>query len=327
LRKTCHEHTSNSDSYPSYGASALITATRLDENAELIQGQTSGNLGEFDLSLAPNATYVLRISGAYFSETLGIPIDQGISLAAVVQSRTGEAVNVNVATHLSHRRVQALIEDGMETGTALDNATGELVLALSSLLPAPSNPLVFSQLAVINAAQQMPNQEGNAWLLALSALVEIAGGTNVGDLLNSLALDFATDGVLDTDVINKLEAAIGNVNPDSILDNLIKLEPAFINSALVTSGAFTADQVAQASCRVFSSTLLCIGAETLPTGSLDSALGELEPNSSQSIDVSAVVADINQFIDTDRDGLVNSIDTDDDNDGIADTADTTPYNN
>ena len=37
------------------------------------------------------------------------------------------------------------------------------------------------------------------------------------------------------------------------------------------------------------------------------------------------VPDINLFIDTDRDGLVNSVDDDDDNDGIADSVDNNPY--
>jgi hypothetical protein len=144
LRKTCHESTSNPSGYSTDGAGALITATRLDESTAQIQGQTSGKLGEFELSLTPNATYILRISGAYFLEISGLQVNPGVSLAAVVQSRTGRSVNVNVATHLINRRVQALIDDGMNAGTAIDAATGELVLALSSLLLAPANPLVCS---------------------------------------------------------------------------------------------------------------------------------------------------------------------------------------
>lgn len=142
-----------------------------------------------------------------------------------------------------------------------------------------------------------------------------------------MAQDFAADSILDAEVGNQLEAAIGDINQDRILENLIRLEPAFSNNALVTSGSFSAQQVAQVTCRVFGSTLLCSGADTLPTGSLDSVSGELDPTGRQSIDIRAVVADVNQFIDTDRDGQVNSIDTDDDNNGIADSADATPYNN
>jgi hypothetical protein len=37
------------------------------------------------------------------------------------------------------------------------------------------------------------------------------------------------------------------------------------------------------------------------------------------------VADMNLFIDTDADGIVNALDDDDDNDSIEDSSDSTPY--
>ncbi|XOV89280.1 MAG: thrombospondin type 3 repeat-containing protein [Pseudomonadota bacterium] len=309
-----------------FDAGAVITATRLS-GAGQVQAETVGRLGEFSLSLLPDAAYQIRVNGRYFSETGGVVPDAPVTLTAVVSPRENEPVNVNVATHLIHRRVLALIDDGTAASTAIDMATSELVATLSPLLPAPANPLEFTQLALINAAQAQPNEEGNAWLLALGALIEIAAGPDVGELLDSLATGFAVSGRLDSNLLTPLQLAMRQVNPDDVHASLIGLEPAFSQGVLVASGAFTQAQAALANCRVFGSTLLCTGEMALPAGSLDNALGELASATSETFSISSLVADMNRFIDSDGDGLVNAVDPDDDNDGIADSADAAPYDN
>jgi hypothetical protein len=312
-----------------FGPGAVITAARLDQSTVQVQSQTTGKLGEFSLALVPGETYLLNASGTYFSELTGSDAGTNLVLAAIVQPEAGEPVNVNVATHVIHQRVLALLggNSGVGVDTAIATATNELVLALTSVLPAPVNPMVFSELLLINAAQNTRNDEGNAWLLALSALLETAGGQHVSELLNAMTQGFASSGTLDVSILAQLNAAIGQIDPDTIMLNLINLEPAFSRNALVNSGAFTAAEAASVDCRVFSSRLLCAGSEPIPAGSFDSALGQLASADSQAVSVSALVADLNQFIDTDRDGLVNTDDADDDNDGIEDLADVTPYDN
>ena len=129
------------------------------------------NFGAFNFTAEANTKILLTIVGTYFSENSGTNTSSEIMLQGVVAVRQSSA-NVNVATHLIHLRVIQLIKDGMAADLAINTAEDELILAFSELLAAPTSSLDFSDLVVINKLGNTLSVEGNAWLLALSSLLE-----------------------------------------------------------------------------------------------------------------------------------------------------------
>lgn len=313
---------------------ATVSGTTVSESS------STGVLGEYVVSVPEGEVRQITVTGAYFSETLGAVIDSDITLSGVVIGASGRHANVNVATDIAHRRVAELTESGMAADVAIEMAESELILALSPVLPAPVNPLDFNELVLINAAQQDGNQEGNAWLLALSAVLEqaavdraVANGTSVQSelttLLTELSTGFASEGTIDSATTDVLTTARGRVDANVVHNNLVHLEQAFLNDALVESTGITATAASTLTCVVLGSEIKCVEPATGVTVTPQSTFGQTADGTDSdtlvSFDLTTVVADLNQFLDTDGDGIVNADDDDDDNDGTPDIEDDTPF--
>jgi hypothetical protein len=240
---------------------------------------STDNLGNFNFQLSASSLVQIRVDGYYFNEITGSVSNSPITLNAIYDTSVSDLIMVNVLTHLINNRVRFLIGQGNTASTAIAQAQSELVTALSDVLPGDSLP-DFAQMSVYNLGGT--NSEGNAYLLALSAIVYNYASIEVGedsgqisgklaDTLNNLAADLEPDGVLDNAaVVSGLVSASTSLNPDQVTANL--------------------------------------------SGRSVDVLGE-----------AIEVPDMNLFIDTDRDGVVNSVDNDDDGDGFIDAEDPNPY--
>jgi len=276
----------------------------------LAQQSVASDAGEFSFEVADREPVLIQTSGQYFSEVSGT-YENSIDLSAIANiAGATERHNTNLLTTLTTPRVQRLVNNGMSVSAAIVAAESELIMALGPLLPASSTPARFDSLLVINRLQQTPDMENNAYLLAVSSIFDqlarmkaLAGTTsasaNMRDIIESIANDLATNGQLTNDtMITELVSAMTELNPDEILLNLYHLDRALQTPASMDNlGA----------CEVLLGELICAG------------------DSAENQNVTGRLADLNRFLDSDRDGTVNSIDTDDDNDGIIDTEDTRPY--
>lgn len=320
-----------------YQAGATVTVTQLSEAGErgVLRGsaQVLSDLGDYELTVEVDGPIIIDVSGTYFSEILGQFTTGDMLLSAIIDPATGSArANVNLLTALIHGRVIQLLGDSdVETTEAIELAQSELTLALSSLIAPPSDPVVFSNLLIINSIQDGDNEEGNAYLLAVTSLLEqyavnlaLQNGSDqlleLTGFVEHLTDDLADDGALDltNGLQEELQEAIADIDPRQIFLNLLKIDEVL-------------DLAVQASDGVD------IGAITDMTTALDEVVTvadasfeiSINPDSNDplraTIPVESIVADMNLFLDSDQDGISNRDDEDDDGDGIDDTDDDTPY--
>jgi hypothetical protein len=311
-----------------YEAGASVTVVQLE--GAVPRGSTAiiSDLGDYELTVEADGVLQIDVSGRYFSETVGAYTGAEIALSAIVDPISQDTrVNVNLLTHLIHSRVLELIDaDSIEAGSAIEMAQSEFLLAFSNLLPPPDGVTVFSNLLIVNAIQEGDDEVGNAYLLALSSLLErhatnlaaengTAQDVELGSFINQLADDLSNDGALDlsAEVEADLQLAMAELNPSAIYVNLLGIDQ-------LLELAIQASDVVQADASVFSETV-----NVVDDSFEFSVNAESDDPLTATTSVAEIVADMDLFIDTDGDGVVNGDDTDDDGDGVADVDDDTPY--
>ena len=277
----------------------------------LTQASVTSDAGEFTFDIDDNeSNVIIETTGQYFSEVRG-DIEGDITLSSIVEiNGNNELHNTNLLTTLTGLRIQALMNDGMTIQTAISTAESELLAALSPLLPNLNSPSRFAGSLLISRRQQNSDLDSNAYLLALSSVFDQlaqsralanndSAAVNMSLLIESVANDLAINGELtNSTVMNELINAMTELNPDQVLLNLFRLDSE------LESTANASDLNA---CEVLLGELTCAD------------------DSGQNQNITSIIANLNKFLDSDRDGIVNSLDTDDDNDGILDIEDTRPY--
>ncbi|MFT6432322.1 MAG: hypothetical protein ACJAVI_000357 [Candidatus Azotimanducaceae bacterium] len=293
---------------------SAVSVNRLNENgsvAELLtQELISTDEGKFVFEIDNDEVVFIKTIGPYFSEVTGA-YENAITLSAIANiSASNELYNTNLLTTLTSPRIQRLMNDGMSVTSAISTAESELIIALRPILPAPSTTSRFTNLLVISRLQAGSNQENNAYLLAISSIFEQlvqtrtqtngdSAAENMGAFINLLSSELATSGQLSNGpIMAELVTAMTELNPDQVLLNLYRLDTELQTPTAMDS---------LSACEVLIGELTCAG------------------NSAQNQNVTSIIADLNRFLDSDKDGILNSLDTDDDNDGVPDTEDTRPY--
>ena len=294
---------------------STVSVSRLNTDGSvastLTQANISSDAGEFTFDIDDReGRVIIETTGQYFSEVTG-EYQSDITLSAIVEiNGDNESHNTNLLTTLTRPRIQALMNEGMNITAAISTAESELLVAFLPLLPAADLPSRFAGSLVISRQQENSDLDSNAYLLALSSVFDQlaqtralannnSAATNMRQFIESVANDFAINGELSNNtMINELISAMEELNPDQVLLNLFRLDSELQSLAIASS---------LSACEVL--------------------LGELNcaDDSAQNQNITSVIANLNKFLDTDRDGTVNSEDTDDDNDGILDTEDTRPY--
>lgn len=280
-------------------------------------------LGEFEIAARTDSAVLLEVEGRYFSEVRAEFSDEVVVLSGVRPPGETAGVSINVLTALIVDRVRVLMSDGLDASVSVASAERELMLALGTIVRRPDGVISFNSVVILNGTFSAGDGEGNAYLLAISSLVDCLAfdrSESVGAVLTRLAADFADDGSLSPgDDLMGLETARGRLNPDQIHGALVRFDSLYLGERLEASLAVAGDDPAAAVrdfCVARQSELVC--GVTL----LDASVGD---DDQVRVPLTSVVANLNLCIDTDGDGEVNATDPDDDNDGIQDDMDMSPY--
>lgn len=273
---------------------------------DTILSEIRDDTGTFEFSTVAPGPVMISADGYYFNEVTG-SLSQGRLLLRSVYNAmadTQQQTFVNVLTHLSYKRILTLMSQGIAIAEATHQAESEVLQALSAVLPV-SDITDFTQLSIYNSDTRYAL--GNAYVLALSATVIEAAilrqqqnpqssvDSQLTALLNELSDDIGDDGTVDV---------LGYPNPYLADDQIGTMAPAssgipstIIGDLVIAARNIRPDQVRS---NLENRALL--------------AVGQVVP-----------VAELDLFLDTDGDGMVNAQDTDDDNDGVSDANDVSPY--
>ena len=134
------------------------------QTGKVFTGMVEGDNGGFSLGKVElGSRYVLlEASGYYWNELSGHNTDSPISLKAVAHVNEESKININIGTHITHKRILSLVESGMDFDEAKEQAESELVKAVFG----DDSGLAFENASIIN----------NDKLLALSIMVLKTGG-------------------------------------------------------------------------------------------------------------------------------------------------------
>lgn len=298
------------------GVQIIEISSNGESGAVLGNGRTQG-LGEYQIDINEAELVLVQVSGTYLSENLGASSSAAVNLRGI--GNPEETLHINVATHLIEDRVRRLMNEGNDFTAAANMATAELFLSMAPVLPSPASAVRFTDVVLINAADEAANPEGNAWLLTLSSLLDGAAVSDtspevaVQQLLNELAAELADDGLIGTARLTPLIEARASVNPDQIHTALLNVARDLVSSELTNFGV-REDAAATLDCTASTDEVVC-----------DDPEGTMDAETSVAIPLANIVADMNLFLDSDGDGEVNATDPDDDNDGIEDAEDDSPY--
>ena len=313
-----------------FAANADVTVQAVSATGSL-SASVTGSItedGGFSVNVEEDSVSLITVEGTYFSEISGEFTEDSIAISGVFAGGTDDDANVNVLTHLIHDRVLDLMANGSAADAAINTAQDELTLALRAVIPSPTTTVNFNELVVLNALQEEPTTEGNGYLLALSSVFEqhavlrsntsgITVRAELAGILDSLAEDLKSDGVLDlAGTQADLVLAQRSLNPDEIHQNLFEFDSKFKQRVVDDSASEAiADDL---NCTVSQENVRCFSNDENSVPSIDA---EVEVNAS----LTSIVADMNAFIDSDGDGVVNASDDDDDDDGIIDIEDSRPF--
>lgn len=205
-----------------------ITVAALDDalspTGESFGTQTTSDLGEFTVSGLPVSAVAVTGSGYYYNEIVGQLSGAELTLRALfvpdasLPSGTLHRVYVNVVTHLTTPRVEALVAGGTDFAAAVAQAEQELQDELA--LTVPSFDAAASGVEMTIAGG---DTDGNAYLFAVSSvLMLLAYGDGTGsieariqELLNTMATDFAV-GALPAATRAEIRAARSRLNVERV---------------------------------------------------------------------------------------------------------------
>jgi len=199
--------------------SVIAVNARGEPTGRVFQGETTSNLGTFELEVNAQGPLALQASGFYFNEVTGALSRAPLTLRGWYDlgSATGQTANINVITHLANRRVRALLHQSVALDAAIEQAESELVQAVGL-----ARPSMLSR----GTSQGLLD---SAYLFGLSAVLAEAGRARGGvegadsslqELLNALAVDLEDDGQLQEAAKAELRAAEDSLVPERVTANL-----------------------------------------------------------------------------------------------------------
>jgi len=189
---------------------------------------TNDNLGNFSTTMAGlSQSYTGNLSlsgnGFFFKEAAGKLSDAPQTLKALYKADGSAAeIHLNLVTHLSYQRATALLKGNSDLNASVAQAQNELTTSLKSAgLVYPADATGFGTGMDLFGS----NNGANQYLLALSCAFENAAGSSdsaLQDLLNAYQLDLANDGVVASNLNDKVKAGVVSTNPTVCVANLQK---------------------------------------------------------------------------------------------------------
>jgi hypothetical protein len=187
--------------------------------------QTINDRGEFSLAAIPQGYVFIEGSGYFYNEVLGTISTATLTLRAYHHhTPENDVVVLNLLTQLASNRVVSLLGQGVDADVAVMQSETELRDALGIGVPSGVvGPMI--ELDLMGEAEF-----GNAYLLAVSAVFIQAAVTEAGpngpvdgqlqQLINSITLDFGSDGQLPAPTVSKLRQAETDLDPALVEANL-----------------------------------------------------------------------------------------------------------
>ena len=155
------------------------------QTGKVFTGSVDGDDGSFSLGKVElGSRYALvEASGYYWNELYGMKTTNPLSLKAVVHIEKNSTININVGTHITHKRILSLVESGMDFDKAKAKAESEVVEAFFG----ENTGLAFDDASIFD----------DDMLLALSIIVLMAGPEpDVTETIASLASGLTSEQLL-----------------------------------------------------------------------------------------------------------------------------------
>ena len=173
-----------------------LTVFELDGNysqtGKSFSTQILDNTGAFGLSNINIISNFVKIiaDGYYFNEVGNSNSQAPITLYALSDLALTNTVNVNLLTSLEVNRVEYLLNNGLDFGSAKKQAQREVLKIFSIIKP----EIIESEL--LNISQ---NGDDNAILLAISVILQgFRTEAELSQLLGDISTDIRTDGILNS---------------------------------------------------------------------------------------------------------------------------------
>lgn len=181
------------------GSSVTVSVLGADlaPTGQTFETETTSDLGEFTVPGLPLGPLALEGSGFYYDEIAGDLSEAELTLRALVVPGDGGAASafVNLVTHLTKQRVEALVGEGESFAAAVSQAESELQQALAITTPGFQAGASGVEMTLAGG-----DSDANAYLFAVSSvLVQVAHQAASGsvaarlqELLNTMASDLAS---------------------------------------------------------------------------------------------------------------------------------------
>jgi sulfatase modifying factor 1 len=188
---------------------------------------TTDILGGFEVTVNQSGPSELTGTGFYYQENTGRLSGAPIALKAMydIGASGHQDAYINIVTHMSVKRAEFLISEGTGFGEAIVQSESELRSALGIIHPAGEEAGLGTGMNILGG-----DTADNQYLLGVSCIIMRAAelesvsseelDANVQLLINTIAQDLESDGVLDQDLVEQLAEAEKTTLPDQCTENL-----------------------------------------------------------------------------------------------------------
>jgi len=186
---------------------------RLVPTGRIYTTNTNNDFGSFSLSSKFRSNLVeVTCQGFYFNECINATTDGMLTLKTFGDLSTGEPLNINALTTITHDRVRKLVENGLSFSSATVQAEAELLASLN--LEAISS-LEFHEFNLESTGSDA------ALLLAVSASLQQGRSiANLSLLIADLSNDLSDDGAISELQLSRIRTSATAVNASQVRQNL-----------------------------------------------------------------------------------------------------------
>ena len=194
-----------------------VTLYELEENlsqtGKTFKTQTNSDLGafNFDTPMGLKSQYVeLETSGYFYNEVKGELSSSQITLNALSNVASRNAVNVNLITHLEYGRVKKLVWDGMDFNAAKKQAERELLACFA----------ITDEISTPEGVSITDNDRSSAILLAISTVMLYERSeAEFTEFISKFSTDFADNGQIDNTVVREdIKKGQENAHPSKVIE-------------------------------------------------------------------------------------------------------------
>lgn len=196
-----------------------MTLYELEENlsqtGKTFKTQTNSDLGAFtfDTPIELKSQYVeLETSGYFYNEVKGELSSSQITLNALSNVASRNAVNVNLITHLEYGRVKKLVRDGVDFNAAKKQAERELLACFA----------IKDEISTPEGVSITDNNRSSAILLAISTIMLYERSeAEFTEFISKFSTDFADNGQIDNSIIREeIKKGQENAHPSKVIERM-----------------------------------------------------------------------------------------------------------